>query len=80
MEKRAPQEKEKYQPSYETTILTEVSLSLTCYRENDFVDPALHVIRHLMFCFVSPAVQNQRHSLHNDINDSACVLSGFSTP
>lgn len=24
MEKRAPQEKEKYQPSYETTILTEV--------------------------------------------------------
>lgn len=25
MEKRAPQEKEKYQPSYETTILTEVS-------------------------------------------------------
>lgn len=28
MEKRAPQEKEKYQPSYETTILTEVSLSL----------------------------------------------------
>uniref|UniRef100_A0A6D2WVF3 Transcription factor CP2 n=1 Tax=Takifugu rubripes TaxID=31033 RepID=A0A6D2WVF3_TAKRU len=27
MEKRAPQEKEKYQPSYETTILTEVSLS-----------------------------------------------------
>lgn len=28
MEKRAPQEKEKYQPSYETTILTEVSSSL----------------------------------------------------
>lgn len=28
MEKRAPQEKEKYQPSYETTILTEVSISL----------------------------------------------------
>lgn len=28
MEKRAPQEKEKYQPSYETTILTEVSVSL----------------------------------------------------
>lgn len=27
MEKRAPQEKEKYQPSYETTILTEVSSS-----------------------------------------------------
>uniref|UniRef100_A0AAQ6II17 Grh/CP2 DB domain-containing protein n=1 Tax=Anabas testudineus TaxID=64144 RepID=A0AAQ6II17_ANATE len=26
MEKRAPQEKEKYQPSYETTILTEVSM------------------------------------------------------
>lgn len=30
MEKRAPQEKEKYQPSYETTILTEVSISLMC--------------------------------------------------
>lgn len=28
MEKRAPQEKEKYQPSYETTILTEVRRSL----------------------------------------------------
>lgn len=28
MEKRAPQEKEKYQPSYETTILTEVSMLL----------------------------------------------------
>lgn len=28
MEKRAPQEKEKYQPSYETTILTEVSTLL----------------------------------------------------
>lgn len=28
MEKRAPQEKEKYQPSYETTILTEVSSCL----------------------------------------------------
>lgn len=28
MEKRAPQEKEKYQPSYETTILTEVSVYL----------------------------------------------------
>uniref|UniRef100_A0A4W5LWL3 Transcription factor CP2 n=1 Tax=Hucho hucho TaxID=62062 RepID=A0A4W5LWL3_9TELE len=28
MEKRAPQEKEKYQPSYETTILTEVGVSL----------------------------------------------------
>uniref|UniRef100_A0A8C7RWB4 Transcription factor CP2 n=1 Tax=Oncorhynchus mykiss TaxID=8022 RepID=A0A8C7RWB4_ONCMY len=27
MEKRAPQEKEKYQPSYETTILTEVRVS-----------------------------------------------------
>ncbi len=26
MEKRAPQEKEKYQPSYETTILTEVCI------------------------------------------------------
>uniref|UniRef100_A0AAQ5ZKL4 Grh/CP2 DB domain-containing protein n=1 Tax=Amphiprion ocellaris TaxID=80972 RepID=A0AAQ5ZKL4_AMPOC len=38
MEKRAPQEKEKYQPSYETTILTEVSIIrsvnffLTLYR------------------------------------------------
>lgn len=30
MEKRAPQEKEKYQPSYETTILTEVSSSVMC--------------------------------------------------
>uniref|UniRef100_A0A8D0A1G1 Transcription factor CP2 n=1 Tax=Sander lucioperca TaxID=283035 RepID=A0A8D0A1G1_SANLU len=28
MEKKAPQEKEKYQPSYKTTILTEVSISL----------------------------------------------------
>lgn len=28
MEKRAPQEKEKYQPSYETTILTEVRVSV----------------------------------------------------
>ena len=68
MEKRAPQEKEKYQPSYETTILTEVSLLLTCYRENDFAAPALHIIKHLMFCFVSPTIQNQRHSLHNDRN------------
>ncbi len=32
MEKRAPQEKEKYQPSYETTILTEVSMLLMCQR------------------------------------------------
>lgn len=30
MEKRAPQEKEKYQPSYETTILTEVSIFMLC--------------------------------------------------
>uniref|UniRef100_A0A8C1IXN8 Transcription factor CP2 n=1 Tax=Cyprinus carpio TaxID=7962 RepID=A0A8C1IXN8_CYPCA len=30
MEKRAPQEKEKYQPSYETTILTEVCICLFC--------------------------------------------------
>uniref|UniRef100_A0A7N6ACC9 Grh/CP2 DB domain-containing protein n=1 Tax=Anabas testudineus TaxID=64144 RepID=A0A7N6ACC9_ANATE len=30
MEKRAPQEKEKYQPSYETTILTEVSMLICC--------------------------------------------------
>uniref|UniRef100_A0A673CUF6 Grh/CP2 DB domain-containing protein n=1 Tax=Sphaeramia orbicularis TaxID=375764 RepID=A0A673CUF6_9TELE len=29
MEKRAPQEKEKYQPSYETTILTEVRTNVT---------------------------------------------------
>lgn len=29
MEKRAPQEKEKYQPSYETTILTEVEEDIT---------------------------------------------------
>jgi len=28
MEKRTPHEKEKYQPSYETTILTEVGCSL----------------------------------------------------
>jgi transcription factor CP2-like protein len=27
MEKRAPQEREKYQSSYETTILTEVSIA-----------------------------------------------------
>lgn len=27
MEKRTPHEKEKYQPSYETTILTEVGCS-----------------------------------------------------
>ena len=74
MEKRAPQEKEKYQPSYETTILTEVSWLLTCYRENDFADPALHVIKNLMFCFVSPTVQNQRHSLHNDINEQQIKL------
>lgn len=34
MEKRAPQEKEKYQPSYETTILTEVSMSAACLKRN----------------------------------------------
>ncbi len=34
MEKRAPQEKEKYQPSYETTILTEVSILGTCQRDD----------------------------------------------
>uniref|UniRef100_A0A8C3G824 Transcription factor CP2 n=1 Tax=Cyclopterus lumpus TaxID=8103 RepID=A0A8C3G824_CYCLU len=33
MEKRAPQEKEKYQPTYETTILTEVSILLMCERD-----------------------------------------------
>lgn len=32
MEKRAPQEKEKYQPSYETTILTEVGILQKCSR------------------------------------------------
>uniref|UniRef100_A0A8B9ZBY5 SAM domain-containing protein n=1 Tax=Buteo japonicus TaxID=224669 RepID=A0A8B9ZBY5_9AVES len=33
MEKRTPHEKEKYQPSYETTILTEVGCWHRCFNE-----------------------------------------------
>uniref|UniRef100_A0A8C8CBH7 Grh/CP2 DB domain-containing protein n=1 Tax=Oncorhynchus tshawytscha TaxID=74940 RepID=A0A8C8CBH7_ONCTS len=38
MEKRAPQEKEKYQPSYETTILTEVGVSVLSEWEKGWRD------------------------------------------
>uniref|UniRef100_A0A8C7GK73 Transcription factor CP2 n=1 Tax=Oncorhynchus kisutch TaxID=8019 RepID=A0A8C7GK73_ONCKI len=38
MEKRAPQEKEKYQPSYETTILTEVGVSVLSAWEKGWRD------------------------------------------
>lgn len=36
MEKRAPQEKEKYQPSYETTILTEVSILFKAWKGHPY--------------------------------------------
>uniref|UniRef100_A0A671VH33 Transcription factor CP2 n=1 Tax=Sparus aurata TaxID=8175 RepID=A0A671VH33_SPAAU len=65
MEKRAPQEKEKYQPSYETTILTEVSSLLTCYRENDFVDPALHCCPWPEVTYVSNSPSPGFNSTHN---------------
>lgn len=43
MEKRTAQEKEKYQPSYDTTILSEVSALL--FLTNDFIFRLLESVR-----------------------------------
>lgn len=52
MEKRTPQEKEKYQPSYETTILTEVSILLVL-SESQFIFLSLIIKLPVMFAIVT---------------------------
>uniref|UniRef100_H2UMA9 Transcription factor CP2 n=1 Tax=Takifugu rubripes TaxID=31033 RepID=H2UMA9_TAKRU len=50
MEKRAPQEKEKYQPSYETTILTECSPWPEATYVNNSPSPGFNNTHNISFC------------------------------
>uniref|UniRef100_A0A672MEI1 Grh/CP2 DB domain-containing protein n=1 Tax=Sinocyclocheilus grahami TaxID=75366 RepID=A0A672MEI1_SINGR len=50
MEKRAPQEKEKYQPSYETTILTECSPWPEITYVNNSPSPSFNSSHNSLFC------------------------------
>uniref|UniRef100_A0A8C1VVL3 Transcription factor CP2 n=1 Tax=Cyprinus carpio TaxID=7962 RepID=A0A8C1VVL3_CYPCA len=50
MEKRAPQEKEKYQPSYETTILTECSPWPEITYVNNSPSPGFNSSHNSLFC------------------------------
>uniref|UniRef100_A0A673W8N5 Transcription factor CP2 n=1 Tax=Salmo trutta TaxID=8032 RepID=A0A673W8N5_SALTR len=65
MEKRAPQEKEKYQPSYETTILTEMQCLILLFFVNvclfSFYSQNVHLNLFMLFFSVPPSNGSPSH-------------------
>nr|XP_019945964.1 PREDICTED: upstream-binding protein 1-like [Paralichthys olivaceus] len=79
MEKRTAQEKEKYQPSYDTTILSEVSIQLQCDSSspNHQADPSSHV--NLEQLSPTASIQDaQKWLLKNRFNSYTRLFSHFS--
>uniref|UniRef100_A0A673HK79 Transcription factor CP2-like protein 1 n=1 Tax=Sinocyclocheilus rhinocerous TaxID=307959 RepID=A0A673HK79_9TELE len=77
IEKKSPQDREKYQPSYKTTVLTECSPwpeAPSVSRTSNTPSPGYHI--HLL---PSSSMQDTQHWLHGNRFSSFCRLfSGFS--
>uniref|UniRef100_A0AAY4CT31 Transcription factor CP2 n=1 Tax=Denticeps clupeoides TaxID=299321 RepID=A0AAY4CT31_9TELE len=80
MEKRAPQEKEKYQPSYETTILTEVHIQWFLYKKNIYIfswlifnQPLLLIFKSICSTYVNNSPSPGFNSTHNSFTWSLSI-------